>query len=64
MATQKPPVTKEEKFPLEELQKNCIELFGVTSSTFAGATHVLGDGEYTIAEVKKQINTWLSKEVK
>lgn len=56
------PVTK--KFPLAVLRTNCTKLYGVTSSTFAGATASLSDGEYTITDMKDKIDTWLKKEVK
>lgn len=57
-------VPKDRTFPLEVLRTNCTKLFGITSSTFAGATVGLSDGEYTIADMKNKINTWLKKEVK
>ena len=59
-------VTKkaETKFPLATLKQDCIKLYGITSSTFAGATMSLPDGEYTIEEVRIVINKWLKKEVK
>lgn len=54
----------EMKFPLEVLKNDCVKLYKVTSSTFAGATANLPDGEYTIEEVRTVINKWLKKEVK
>lgn len=57
-------VTEEKKFQLDELRKNCMKLFHVTSSTFAGATTDLPDGEYSLQEVNKHIKAWLEKEVK
>ena len=55
----------EAKFPLETLRKDCMKLFRVSSSTFAGATVGLsGDKEYTIPEVKTHIDAWLKKGVK
>lgn len=51
------------KFPLEKLRENCLKLFGVTQSTFDGATNGLG-GEYTVSEMKKIIVTWQNKEAK
>lgn len=57
-------VTKEMKYAKEELRKACVKLFGVTSSTFAGATADLPDGDYTVSEVKEHIKAWLEKEVK
>lgn len=51
-------VTKEKKFRLEELAKKSMKTFGVTSSTFAGATADLTEAEYTVSEVKKHIDEW------
>ena len=57
-------IAKETKYAKEELRKACVKLFGVTSSTFAGATTELPDGDYTVSEVKEHIKTWLEKEGK
>lgn len=57
-------VTEEKKFPLEEIRKKCMKLFHVTTSTFAGATADLPDGDYSIQEVQEHIKAWLEKEVK
>ena len=55
----------EAKFPLETLRNDCMKLFKVSSSTFAGATVGLsGDKEYTLPEVKTHIDAWLKKGVK
>lgn len=51
------------KFPLEKLRENCLKLFGVTQSTFDGASHGLS-GEYTVSEMKKIIAVWQNKEAK
>ena len=51
------------KFPIEKLAVNCRRLFGVSSCTFAGATHGL-TGEYTVEEMKKHIEKWRKQEVK
>lgn len=56
--------TEEKKFPLEELGKSCVKLFGVTSSTFAGATADLAGKEYSTQEVRQHIEAWKKKEVK
>ena len=45
------------KFTIGRLRENCLTLFGVTSSTFDGATYGL-DGTYTVDETKKAINKW------
>lgn len=52
-----------QKFPLEKLAAGCKTLFGVSSSTFAGATAGM-TGDYSVAEMKEHINKWLKKEVK
>lgn len=51
-----------DKFSVERLRKDCSKLFGVSISTYDGATHGL-DGEYSIDEMKNNINNWLKKEV-
>ena len=52
-----------QKFPLEKLAAGCRTLFGVSASTFAGATAGMS-GDYSVAEMKDHINKWLKKEVK
>jgi len=54
---------KAPKFTVEKLGAHALELFGVSQSTYAGATHNL-DGEYTVEEMKDHIDKWLKKEVK
>lgn len=63
--TQTPPVKAavEKKFPLEKLRANCKKLFGVTDCTFAGATHGM-TGDYTVNEIKAQLEKWRGMEVK
>lgn len=51
------------KFTVGRLREKCYTLFGVTTSTFDGATNGL-DGEYTIEEMKNRIAKWQNKEVK
>lgn len=51
------------KFPVEKLQANCRELFGVSGSTFAGATYGM-TGEYTVEEMKAHIEAWKTRGVK
>lgn len=51
------------KFSVEKLRENCLTLFGVTTSTFDGATNGLG-GEYTVEEMKDKIAKWQNKEVR
>jgi hypothetical protein len=51
------------KFSIETLSKNCKKLFGVSQSTYAGATFGL-TGEFTVEEMDGKIKNWLKKEVK
>lgn len=51
------------KFTVEKLAEYARELFGVSSCTYAGATHGL-TGEFTVEEMKQHIETWKNKEVK
>ena len=57
----KPDITK--KFTLEKLKQNCRELFGVSTSTFSGATYGM-TAKYTVEEMKKHIEDWKKKGVK
>lgn len=60
----KPPKT-ESKYPTEVLKANSVKLFGITSSTFAGAFANAGiNNTYSIVEAKKIIGEWLKKEAK
>lgn len=52
-----------QKFPISKLAAGCMALFGVSSSTFAGATAGM-TGDYSVAEMKDHIDKWLKKEVK
>lgn len=56
-AKEQPP-----KFPVDRLAADCRQLFGVSSCTFAGATHDM-TGEYTVEEMDAHIKKWCSKEV-
>lgn len=66
-ATVEEPATKtaaeEKKFPIEKLAANCRKLFGVSSSTFAGATAGM-TGKYSVAEMKAHIEKWGRTEAK
>ena len=42
-----------------QIRKDCLKLFGVTTSTFDMDTQ----NSYTIQEVQDTINNWLKKEV-
>ena len=55
----------EQTYTLEKLRANCKKLFGVSTTTFAGATAALPNKkQYTVAEIKKVIDEWLKKEAK
>lgn len=47
----------EQKFAIKKLQENCMQLFGVSASTFVAATYKM-TGKYTVEEMKKHIETW------
>lgn len=55
----KPKVTR---FEIEKLGANCVELFNVSGSTFAGATYGL-KGRYSVEEMKQIIEDWKKKGV-
>ena len=56
-----PEVKASPVFVVGKLRSNCVELFGVTSSTFDGAMygHDL-DKKYSVDEVKKIISAFLN----
>lgn len=58
--TQQPAGTAEKqppKFSIARLRQNCVELFGITSSTYDGAVHKL-EGTFTVEEMKTHIKKW------
>lgn len=48
------------KFAVKKLRANCRQLFGVSSSTYDGATYGM-TGEYTVEEMRFHIKAWGSK---
>lgn len=50
------------KIPIDKLRRSCVKLFGVTPSTFDGATVGL-DGRFTVAEMQTHIDKWLNTPV-
>lgn len=53
---------QERKFPLETLRRNCVKLFGCTSSTFEGTFfNADKEKEYSIAEAKSIIEKWMKR---
>lgn len=55
---------EERKFTIETLRKDCVKLFDCTTSTFDGAFYGKEVREYTIAEAKSIVSSWLNKEVR
>ncbi len=53
---------QEPKFKVEKLRGKCMELFGITVSTFDGAMHSNKESELTIDAARAIINKWLGKE--
>lgn len=51
------------KFTVDKLRLNCRKLFGVSTSTFAGATYGM-KGKYTVEEMRAHIEAWMKKGVK
>lgn len=51
------------KFTVEKLRENCRQLFGVSTSTFIGATYGM-TGKYTVEEMRTHIEKWGKKGVK
>lgn len=49
------------KFSIEKLRQNCYAVFGISKSTFDGATYGL-NGEYTVSEIRNAIEKWQKKE--
>lgn len=52
-------VTDAPKYAIEKLRKNCIELFGITTSTFDGAMFSVAETELTIDDAKDIIDKFL-----
>lgn len=52
----------ERKIPIEKLRRSCLKLFGVTPSTFDGATVGL-TGKFTVEGMQAHIDKWLKTPV-
>lgn len=59
-AAKTPAAPKSPKFSVTRLRKDCLKLFGVTVSTFDGATKGLS-GEFSVEEMAERIKKWLNK---
>lgn len=56
--------SEEKKFPYSVLKSQSVMLFGVTTSTFVGATVGMENGSYSVSEMKSKIKEWLNKPIK
>lgn len=56
------PKAAPKKFPIEKLAPCHRSVFGVSASTFAGATAGLS-GEFTVEEMKARIKAWLNGKI-
>ena len=54
------PEKAEPVFTAAQLRPDCRTLFGVSASTYDGATASL-DGEYTVAWMRSHIDKWLKE---
>lgn len=61
-ATPAGKTAEERQIPIENLRRSCNKLFGVTPSTFDGATVGL-TGKFTVAEMQSIIEKWLNTPV-
>lgn len=52
------------EYSIAQLRKHALEIFGVTLSTFDGATCGIKAKTYTIAEMQEIILKWKNKEAK
>jgi hypothetical protein len=52
----------ERKIPIDKLRRSSFKLFGVTPSTFDGATVGL-TGTFTVEEMQARIDAWLNTPV-
>ena len=57
------PIVEEKTYGLAQLRANCLTLFGVTQSTFDGATQAL-TSDISVEIIKDTIKIWQKKEVK
>lgn len=57
--TEEAPALKDSVFSLERLRQDCFSVFGVTTSTFDGATCGLSlQSEHTLESVRELIEVW------
>lgn len=64
-AADSPKTVKETSYTIEQLAPHSVEIFGVSSATFAGATEALDkNAKYTKDHIKKTIEEWKKRKVK
>lgn len=51
----------EPEFTIDQLRESARALFGISVSTFDGATHGM-DGEFTVRAMRDHIEKWLREE--
>lgn len=61
-ATEEQVLHEEPAFLVEKLRKNCVDLFGISSSTFDGALYGHTEEKLTVNACRAIINKWLGKE--
>ena len=59
-----PETTKEQAYPLLEMQQNSKHLFGVQPEVIAGALYGVEQQEFTVAEMQALIKAFLERKVK
>ena len=52
---------QEPVFTIEQLRRDALTLFGVSTSTYDGATHGMS-GSYTVKAMAEHIDKWLKEE--
>jgi hypothetical protein len=57
-----PTASSKPTFTLDRLRKDCHKLFGITESTYDGATFGLS-GEYTVEALRNVIEKWQNTQV-
>lgn len=63
MSKKQNKMSEEHRFSLDQLRENSVKLFGVTKSTFDGATVGL-KGNFTIGDINKKITAWKNRPIK
>lgn len=60
-----PAAKRVKRIPVDRLRRSCVKLFGISPSTFDGATVGIDpNGKYSVEEMQNIIDNWLKREVK